>query len=116
MSKILNPKSNFLNNFFQFNALKKRNQNIKHINQKIYYLLCQPETFLNASKKISKNTNFLTKKLKKNKLFFFNFNQAKQIAQKFKDGQYEWDFNRIERKKSFQLKKLTLCLNLSFFL
>ena len=113
MSKLSPIKLNFLTNFLQFTTLKKRNQNIKHINYKIYYLLCQPETFLTAYKKISKNQHFLINKLIKNKLFFFGFIQAKEIAQKFKDEQYEWNF--YCKKKFPKVKIVKIQSNISFF-
>ena len=115
MSKISPIKLNFLTNFLQFNTLKKRNQNIKHINYKIYYLLCQPETFLIAYKKISKNQSFLMKKVIKNKLFVFGFIQANEIAQKFKNETYEWNFYSIKQNQFFTEKIVTLKSNLSFF-
>ncbi len=113
MSQLSPIKLNFLTNFVQFNTLKKRNQNIKHINYKIYYLLCQPETFLIAYKKISKNQPFLINKLIKNKLFFFGFIQAKEIAQKFKDEQYDW--NLYCKKKFPKVKIVKVKSNISFF-
>ena len=113
MSQLSPSKLNFLTNFLQFNTLKKRNQNIKHINYKIYYLLCQPETFLLAYKKISKSQPFLINKLIKNKLFFFGFIQAKEIAQKFKDEKYDW--NLYCKKQFSKVKIVKVQSNISFF-
>lgn len=39
----------------------ERNQNLKHINYKIFYLLHEPFTYVNAYKNISKNKGSLTK-------------------------------------------------------
>ncbi len=42
-------------------SLQNRNLNIKHINNKINYLLCDPFIFVNVYANISKNKGALTK-------------------------------------------------------
>lgn len=79
-------------NFFHLEEHTRRNKNTSHINYKIYYLLCNPYTFVNAYAKISKNKGALTKGVDKHEqtMFFFGRSNAEQIAKKFKTNTYEW--------------------------
>jgi len=68
-----------------------RNQNSTRINKRIYHLLCQPFTFVNAYSKISKNTGALTKSFSDNNIMsYVEKINADQIAQRFKNKTYNW--------------------------
>jgi len=73
-------------------AHTKRNSNTKHINYKVYHLLCEPSTFVNAYANISKNKGALTKgvDLDQEVNQFFGLTQAEAIAKKFKQHCYKW--------------------------
>lgn len=72
--------------------LVKRNKNIQHQNYKLYFLLCDPFTFINAYKKIRNNKGSLTKGVDEAEEIMqsFSLNKAKNIAQKFKNNSYKW--------------------------
>lgn len=74
------------------NSLKRRNEDVSHVNHKIYYLLLDPFTFVNAYGKISKNTGALTKGVSSDEeiMGYFGKINAENIAQKFKTGTYQW--------------------------
>ena len=80
--------------FFHLEEHTRRNKDTKHINYKIYYLLCNPYTFANAYAKINKN---------KGTIFFFGRSNAKEIAKKFRKNTYTWipkpgkSFPKIQR-------------------
>ena len=70
----------------------KRNLDTKHINHKIYHLLCYPYTHLNAYVRISKNAGALTKGVKLDQEVSKHFGQcdALRISDKFRTKQYDW--------------------------
>jgi group II intron reverse transcriptase/maturase len=72
--------------------LRNRNEDVNHINYKIYYLLCNPFIYVNAYAKISKNPGALTKGIKSDDeiMTFFGKSNAENIAQKFKNNNYSW--------------------------
>lgn len=71
--------------------LNYRNKDTNHINRKIYHLLCQPFTFVNAYGKISKNKGALTKgHLEEGTMELFGLKTATTIANSFKNGTYEF--------------------------
>lgn len=67
-----------------------RNLNTSHENHKIYHLLGDPFTFVNAYTKISKNTGALTKGIESDEeiMKFFGIINAENIAQKFRKNSY----------------------------
>lgn len=73
-------------------SFSNRNKNTKHINHHIYYLLCNPYTFVNAYAKISKNKGAFTKGInpEEETMFDFGRSHAKVIAQKFKTNSFTW--------------------------
>lgn len=75
------------------NSHKKRNEDVSHINHKIYYLLLDPFTFVKAYREISKNIGALTKESTSNKEMMEDFGKinAENIARKFKTGTYKWN-------------------------
>jgi retron-type reverse transcriptase len=69
----------------------ERNQNTKHINYKIYYLLENPFTIINAYSKISKNKGALTKGFNdSNVIQYFGKINAENICKKLKTKNYQW--------------------------
>jgi retron-type reverse transcriptase len=72
--------------------LRMRNEDTKHINHKIYHLLCDPFIYVNAYAKISKNPGALTKGIKSDEeiMTFFGKSNAEKIANKFKTKNYSW--------------------------
>lgn len=69
----------------------ERNKNTSHINYKIHYLLHDPFTFVNAYTKISKNKEALTKGYEDNSdIEYFGLEKAQIIANKIKNGKYEF--------------------------
>nr|YP_009519478.1 hypothetical protein [Rhipiliopsis peltata]AYC65445.1 hypothetical protein [Rhipiliopsis peltata] len=76
--------------FFHLEEHTRRNKDTSHINYKIYYLLCNPYTFVNAYAKMSKNKGALSKGVEKEETTFFGRCNANQIAKKFKDDNYQW--------------------------
>lgn len=69
-----------------------RNKNTLYVNKNIYYLLCRPETFVNAYGKISKNPGSLTDGVieAEGTMALFGLEQAKRISDKFKKNTYRW--------------------------
>lgn len=94
---IINEKKLELNRLsFQLDRLKERNLNTTHINYKIYHLLCDPFTYVNAYSKISKNSGALTKGIKDDQeiMKFFGISNAENIAKKFKNQKYSFSPTR----------------------
>lgn len=97
-TKTLNPddlasSENFVRDLSKYLvSFSERNKNTKHINHHIYYLLCNPYTFVNAYAKISKNKVALTKGInpEEETMFYFGKSNAKAIAQKFKTNSFTW--------------------------
>nr|YP_009370203.1 putative reverse transcriptase/maturase [Bulboplastis apyrenoidosa]ARO90692.1 putative reverse transcriptase/maturase [Bulboplastis apyrenoidosa] len=67
-----------------------RNSNIYHVNYKVFHLLYDPYTFINAYAKISKNKGALTKSVVSDAstMEFFGQKDAINIANKFKQNAY----------------------------
>lgn len=83
-------------------ALAKRNTKPNHINYKIYYLLAQPFTYINAYAKISKNKGALTKGIKEDDEYIrsFGLKQAYTIADTMKKGTFQFSpVRRVEIPK-----------------
>jgi len=79
--------------FSHLEAHKNRNAlEIGHTNYKIYHLLCDPATFINAQVNISKNKGALTKGIESDEEVnrFFGLEEAEKIAEKFKQNKYKW--------------------------
>ena len=72
--------------------LKSRNRNVNHINYKLYHLLCDPFTFINAYCNISKNIGSLKKKINNEEttISSFSLKIANQISTQFKQNTYSW--------------------------
>lgn len=72
--------------------LRLRNLNTNHTNYKIYYLLCDPFTYINAYSKVSKNFGALSKGIPEDEeiMKFFSIRDAEKIANKFKTKSYTW--------------------------
>jgi group II intron reverse transcriptase/maturase len=69
----------------------KRNKKTNHINHKIFYLLHDPYTFVNAYTKISKNRGALTKGYDEDNIMeFFGLKKAEKIAKQIKSEQYKF--------------------------
>ena len=88
--------------------LTLRNLDTKHINYKVYYILCDPFTFINAYARISKNKGALTKGITIDKEIMANFslNIAENIANKFKKNTYNWSpTRRVWIPKPFKTTK-----------
>ena len=69
----------------------KRNENLNHINYKIYYLLHDPFTFVNAYTKISKNKGELAEGYNEDNIIEHSgLTQAKKIAKQIKNGTYKF--------------------------
>ncbi len=70
----------------------KRNQNTEHINYKIYHLLLDPHTFINAQVSMHPNKGFLTKGVDptEDTNMYFGVDKAIQIATKFKKKTYKF--------------------------
>lgn len=73
-------------------ALESRNNDPLHINYKLYHILVDPMTYVNAFGKICKNNGATTKDVKTDQgmLLSFGLEQAQIIATKFKTRQYQW--------------------------
>lgn len=72
-------------------AFSERNQLTSNVNYKVYHLLCQPFTFVNAYSKFSKNKGAYTLGYKdENIMEFFGKLNAQAIANKFRKGSYLW--------------------------
>lgn len=69
-----------------------RNKDTTHINYKIYHLLGDPFTFVNAYTKISKNDGALTKGISSDEEItrFFGLIEAESIARKFRSNSYKF--------------------------
>lgn len=78
-----------------------KNQNTTHINYKIYHLLGDPFTFVNAYTKISKNDGALTKGVSSDEEMtkFFGQIQAESIAKKFRSNSYKFKPAHINYKR-----------------
>lgn len=75
----------------RFNRHVMRNKNLTHINRKIFYLLHDPFTIINAYAKISKNKGALTEVYgDEKKMKYFGMKQAKTITEKLKKGTYKF--------------------------
>lgn len=70
----------------------QRNKETRHINRKIYHLLCRPHTFINAYTRISKNKAALTKAVEGDEeiMKFFGITDAIKISKKFIKKSYKW--------------------------
>ena len=69
----------------------KRNKNTNHINYKIFHLLHNRYTFVNAYVKISKNKGALTEGHEDEKIMeFFGIKKAEKIANQIKKDQYKF--------------------------
>ena len=68
-----------------------RNVDTNHVNYKIYYLLGNPYTFVNAYTAISKNKEALTKGIDPEETIasYFGIINAKTIANKFRTNSYQ---------------------------
>lgn len=53
----------------RINRLRIRNENTEHINRKIYYLLCDPQIYINSYGNICRNKGALTLGISTNSLF-----------------------------------------------
>lgn len=72
------------------------NKNTDYINHKIFYLLPDPFTIINAYTKISKDKGALTEGHNDSKdMKYFGIKQAKRITEKIKKETYE--FRALER-------------------
>ena len=73
-----------------------RNRDTSHINKKIYHLLEDPYTFINAYARISKNKGALTKGIPTDDAIMYNFSiqKATQIANMFTEENYKWSPTR----------------------
>lgn len=80
------------NRGYQLERLRIRNLDPTHINNKIYHLLCDPFSFINAYSKISKNLGALTKGIEEDEesIKSFDMKTAEQTAKMFKDHNYKW--------------------------
>lgn len=68
-----------------------RNKNTDHINRKIYYLLGDPFTIINAYTKISKNKGAITKGYNdENIMSYFGIKNAESISKKLIEGTYKF--------------------------
>jgi nicotine oxidoreductase len=73
----------------------ERNKDGEHINHKIFYLLHDPFTFVNAYAKISKNAGALTEGYNEDGMMrLFGLEQATKIANKIKTGKYNFKPSR----------------------
>lgn len=82
----------------------KKNKKISHINYKIFYLLYDPFTFVNAFLKINENRKVLTRNYEKNETIqFFLLKTAKRIAEQIKKDQYQ--FKPVKKTWIAKLKK-----------
>lgn len=69
----------------------ERNINTNHINYKLFYLLLDPFTFVNAYTKISKNKGALTKGHEdEGTMKYFGIDAAKRIVDRIKKGKYKF--------------------------
>lgn len=68
-----------------------RNKSTEHINYKVFYLLHDPFTFINAYSKIGKNKGALTKGVEDDEpIKNFGMIKAKKIAESIKNGRYKF--------------------------
>lgn len=75
----------------KLNKHVERNLKTNHINYKLFYLLFDPFTFVNAYSKISKNKSVLTKGHEDESVMEdFGFARAKRIADSIKKGTYKF--------------------------
>ena len=75
----------------KLNRHTTRNKNTEHINHKIFHLLHDPFTFVNAYAKISKNKGALTRGHQDKRIMeLFGLKQAKEIAKDMRAGQYKF--------------------------
>lgn len=82
--------------FQKLDFFSKRNTNTNHTIFKIYPILCDSYTFVNAYGKISKNKGALTKGISEDTelMKFYGFRDAEKIAKDFKTNQYKWNPTR----------------------
>lgn len=71
-------------------AFQRRNEDTTHINYKVYHLLCQPFTYINAYANIAKNKGARTKGIHEDDeiMKFFGQSDALHIAQLFREKKY----------------------------
>ena len=96
MPNLESYKTTTVKKFLYLKHFANRNSNTKHVNHKIYYLLCRQETFLNAYANISKNKGSLTKGVSEDTQVMKRFGRAEaaKICNKFKTGTYNWTTRR----------------------
>lgn len=89
-------KVDFIKKFKKLEKHSSRNIDTKHINKKVYYLLHDEYTFVNAYAKISKNKGALTKGIASDEevIKFFGKSTAKNISEKFLKETYTWKPSR----------------------
>ena len=84
-------KTEILRKAKKFNKHTKRNLNTNHINYKLFYLLLDPFTFVNAYTKISKNKGALTKGHEdEGTMEYFGIDAAKRIVDRIRKGKYKF--------------------------
>jgi retron-type reverse transcriptase len=73
-------------------AMERRNRDTTHVNHKVYHLLCNPSTYINASARISKNKGALTKGPPDDEemMRFFGQEEAIRIATLFKKRKFRF--------------------------
>lgn len=103
MNKKETEKSSFINKVGELNksiknkssqliSFQNRNSDTNHINYKIYHLLQDPFTFVNAYVRISKNKGALTKGIPDDEeiMRFFQLSNAEKLAKEMTMGNYQW--------------------------
>jgi retron-type reverse transcriptase len=75
---------------------KERNLKTEHINYKVYHLLEDPFTYINAYSKVSKNTGALTKGVEATEetMSKFSLTKAEAISRAFRERRYHWSPTR----------------------
>jgi group II intron reverse transcriptase/maturase len=81
-----------INKATKLQAHTERNWETSHLNHKIYHLLGDPFTFVNAYTKISKNSGALTKGIESDEeiMKFFGLSNAEKLAKKFRENRYQF--------------------------
>jgi group II intron reverse transcriptase/maturase len=92
-------KKRFQETLAKFRLLERhvaRNQKTLYKNKNLYYLLCRPETFINAYAKISKNPGSLRDGVIEGEgtMRLFGLEQGEAISNKFKKHTYKWKAGR----------------------
>lgn len=77
---------------YQLDRLRICNLDTQHINHKIYHLLCDPYTFVNAYSNVSKNFGAFSKGIQNEEEYirYFSISKAENIANEFKRKKYHW--------------------------